>query len=144
MRITFTLCLPRDEASVPVVRRLCGRALDDLGIAEDCGNDIGIALTEACSNVLKHANGTTVQYEVTIAIDEKTCEIKVFDRGHGFDLSTVATATVQEEAGRGIQLMRALVDRLDFETRDGKGTVVHLVKRLQLRPNALLKRLASA
>lgn len=45
------------------------------------------------------------------------------------------------ESGRGIGIMRALVDDVTFDTRPGQGTVVHLQKRLTWRDEALLPRL---
>lgn len=38
----------------------------------------------------------------------------------------------EEFRGRGIALMRRLVDRIQFESRPEKGTIVHLQKRLDL------------
>ena len=55
MEIRFTLQLPRDALSVPVVRRVLNSSMRTLGVAEDCLTDIEIALTEACTNVLDHA-----------------------------------------------------------------------------------------
>jgi hypothetical protein len=44
------------------------------------------------------------------------------------------------EGGRGIVLMRSLVDDVEFATTPGVGTVVSLTKRLNLRHDALLSR----
>jgi serine/threonine-protein kinase RsbW len=144
--ITFSLCLPRDAASVPVVRRLCKSALDDLGVHETCVSDIELAVTEACTNVLKHANGTNDDYETTVAIDDHDCTIRVVDAGRGFDASSHGRheAGGDAESGRGIHLIRALVDNVEFISRPEDGTVVHLEKRLVFTPGSVLQRLADA
>ena len=142
MEIVFSLCLPRDEASVPVVRRMSGGAMQRLGIEDDCAHDIELALTEACTNVLKHASNADEQYDVTVEINEARCEIRVVDSGDGFDHSSSDTGPdPQSEGGRGILLMRALVDRVDFASEPESGTIVHLVKTLAFRPDSVLKRL---
>jgi serine/threonine-protein kinase RsbW len=140
------LSLPRDEASVPVVRRLCKSALDDLGVHETCVSDIELAVTEACTNVLKHAHGTPDIYDVNVEFNDHDCSIRVIDSGAGFDASKEGReeALVGDESGRGIHLIRALVDNVQFTSRPEDGTVVHLEKRLVLMPNSILQRLADA
>ena len=141
MEITFTLCLPRDGASVPVVRHLCRDALLQLGVADECVSDIELAVTEACTNVLNHAVGTDEQYEVVIDVNEETCEIRIVDTGTGFDHAGVGLVTSSNtaESGRGVFLMRALVDNLDFVSEAEQGTVVRLVKSLTLKPGSMLR-----
>lgn len=145
MVITFTLCLPRDEASVPVVRRLCKNALDDLGVKEECIADIELAVTEACTNVLKHAHGPGDDYEVTVELNDTDCTIRVIDSGAGFDHATKGNeaALSGAENGRGIHLIRALVDNVKFISRPEEGTIVHLEKSLELTEASILKRLAA-
>lgn len=145
MVITFSLSLPRDEASVPLVRRLCRGVLNDLGVDETCVSDIEVALTEACTNVLKHAS-TDDSYEVAVDINDTDCTIRVIDSGAGFDASAKGReeALVGAEGGRGIHLIRALVDNVEFISRPEEGTVVYLEKRLVLRPHSILQRLADA
>ena len=145
MVITFSLCLPRDEASVPVIRRLCKSALDDLGVLDECVADIELAVTEACTNVLKHAHGPEDDYEVTVEINDTDCTIRVIDAGGGFDHDAKGReeALAGAENGRGIHLIRALVDNVKFISRPEEGTIVHLEKTLDLSEESILKRLAS-
>ncbi len=144
MQISFSLNLPRDEASVPVVRKISGDALRSLGVEDDCVGDIELAVTEACTNVLKHAVGTAVDYEVSVKVDESVCSIRVIDAGAGFDHAEWPAGPVQQnaESGRGIHLMSALVDELHFVSRPEAGTIVHLEKNLDLTETAILGKLA--
>ena len=146
MVITFALCLPRDEASVPVIRRLCKNALEDLGVESGCVSDIELAVTEACTNVLKHAHGPEDDYEVKIEIDDSVCTIRVIDTGTGFDHAAKGReeALAGAENGRGIQLIRALVDNVRFISRPEDGTIVLLEKSLELKDGSILERLARA
>ena len=142
MEIKLTLALPRDGLSVPVVRKVLSNALTVLEVDADVVSDIEIALTEACTNVLDHvADGE--EYEVSAGIHGSECVIEVVDTGGGFDHGShgFAEAAAAAESGRGIQLMRALVDRVHFESKPGDGTVVHLEKRLTWEDGSLMSRL---
>ena len=139
MEVVFKLSLPRDAASVPVVRQLCRCSFRSLGIADDCSNDLELVVTEACTNVLKHASGNDA-YEVQVKTTGASCDIQVKDTGRGFDhhAEGLAQAHVGAEGGRGIHLMRLLVDRLQFVSGEGSGTMVHLEKSLELRDDSPL------
>lgn len=139
MNVAFVLCLPREEASVPMVRHLCRAALSKLGVKEACVFDIELAVSEACSNVLRHAAGTGDEYEVSVDITDASCQIRVVDAGGGFDHTEQASNLPgSAESGRGIYLMRSLVDLLEFGSVPDHGTEVHLVKKLLLDPDAPL------
>jgi serine/threonine-protein kinase RsbW len=142
VEIKLTLALPRDELSVPVVRAVLKQALDVLGVERETISDIQVALTEACTNVLDHAVDAD-EYEVSAGIDGDVCVIEVIDRGLGFEPADLGLADAEPTAedGRGIQLMRALVDRVEFESRPQVGTVVHLEKKLEWHEDSVIKAL---
>ena len=144
MRISLMLCLPRDSSTLPVVRHIAAFALDELGVDREATEDVALALTEAAANVVKHS-GAGDQYEVHLLLEDKLCEIRVVDTGHGFDSTSlgVAMAGPSDAQGRGMALMAALVDSVRFESKPEAGTIVHLVKDLNLRPNGPLERLAA-
>lgn len=139
VEIRYSLRLPRDVVTVPLVRTICRDAMHRLGVTPDCQADVSLALTEACSNVVQHADGES-NYEVAVAFIEDTCHIRVLDRGRGIDLtdSNRTEMALDGDSGRGIVLMKLLVDRVAFEDRPEDGTIVHLQKRLELQEGALL------
>jgi hypothetical protein len=105
-------------------------------------SDIEIALTEACTNVLDHALDHD-EYEVIARVLDDLCAIDVIDRGGGFEADKLgnANAEMTAENGRGIQLIRALVDTVHFTPGSAQHTVVHFEKKLQLHDDAPLRRL---
>src|SRR2546430_3475396 len=111
MEINLALTLPRDELSIPVVQHICKDALTNCGVERDSIHAIEVALTEACSNVLKHSDASD-QYEVHATISDKDCVIRVIDTGRGFDGHSLGRDGAEDvaESGRGIALMRALID----------------------------------
>lgn len=131
LNIEMKLCLPRDRASVPFVRHICRHVLVELSVTVDCQAAVLLALTEACDNVVLHATGDD-EYEVHLQITEADCQIRVIDAGQGFDplIADQLIGDATDEAGRGIMLIRALVDTINFDSRPEAGTIVHLVKKL--------------
>jgi serine/threonine-protein kinase RsbW len=140
VEIRYSLRLPRDAVTVPLVRTICRDAMARLGVTDDCQGDVALALTEACANVVQHADGDENGYEVQIQFAGGMCHIRVIDQGRGIDLrdSTRTETILDQDSGRGIVLMRLMVDRIAFESRPEDGTIVHLQKHLELEENALL------
>jgi serine/threonine-protein kinase RsbW len=128
----FSLDLPRETLSVPVIRRVLGDTLRGLGVSESCIADILVAISEACTNVVQHADSTS-RYEVAVGIDDGQCVVKVVDRGQGFCDESAKSVRADSESGRGIKIMKALVDDVSFDSRPGSGTIVYLQKRLSWR-----------
>ncbi len=128
MQVNLVLQLPRDELSIPLARHLCRQALHEVGVEPGCGSDIEVALSEACTNALRHSRPGE-EYEVHLALDERRCLISVEDTGRGFD-GHRRPADPYAERGRGVELMQALVDRVDFVSSPRAGTVVQLEKEL--------------
>ena len=83
MEIKMALYLPRDAASVPVTRRVLDRCLETLGVTPDTRDDIALALSEACANVVQHA-GPGEEYQVQVSARNKQCVIEAAGRpGNG-------------------------------------------------------------
>jgi len=139
VNVHFSVRLPTDAQSVPLVRGLLRQALQYLGVAETGIQEIVLALTEACANVVQHA-ADAEEYQVDVDIDDVLCRICVVDDGGGFDPAMTAIAQEGQplDTGRGLLLMRALVDRLDFvQDEDGRHRVT-LEKRLNASPKLRL------
>jgi serine/threonine-protein kinase RsbW len=146
VQVSFQLSLPRDEASVPLTRRLIAQALEIVGVEPDIISDVEIALSEACANVLRHAK-TGDEYEVRAGFNEDRAFLEIIDQGEGFDPDARAPegelVADEAESGRGVMLMRALMDKVRFESRSGDGNSVILEKHLVWRPNSPVERLRS-
>ena len=101
--------------------------LDDMKTAE-----ISMALIEACINAFEHSK-TKDNVFIHYIIKEDTLVIKVGDRGVGFDAEVVAIPNIDEKInskhkrGWGVQLMKELMDTVEFETTED-GTTVTMTK----------------
>ncbi|MFG1946923.1 ATP-binding protein [Nonomuraea sp. NPDC048826] len=135
MEATMALRLPRDAASVPLIRQMLDGTLTSLGVEPQIRDDIELMLSEACSNVIRHA-APSDDYTVSAMVYDDLCVIRVTDNGNGFDPAAVREATPGSEHGRGLQIMRALADDIRFTNRRENGAVVCLEKRLRYSPGA--------
>jgi serine/threonine-protein kinase RsbW len=137
MELSLALTLPRDEQTVPVARHIVRNAMDQVGVEETCVYDVELALSEACTNVLLHS-GPGDQYVVRLDLGDRLGMIRVIDVGRGFDSARLQAEDPlpQDERGRGLGLMQALVDRVDLTSRSEAGTIVTLEKALTYRDEA--------
>lgn len=143
MQITLALNLPRDEISVPVARRIVDTSMRAVGVAPGIVDDVTLALSEACTNVLQHS-GPGDEYEMTVRLTGTTCAIEVRDLGEGLDSSIQRSmAAPDAERGRGVHLMNVLVDRIDFRAEEGSGNVVVMEKNLDYVDGSLIDRARS-
>jgi anti-sigma regulatory factor (Ser/Thr protein kinase) len=136
VEISLDLLLPRDAASVPATRRLLDAALAALGVEEHIRDDIEMMLTEACSNVIRHADHGA-RYTVRATIQDRRCTIKVIDSGTGFDAGRVPLPDLSAEHGRGLLIMQSLADEVRFASFPEDGALVSLEKRLSYGENSL-------
>jgi serine/threonine-protein kinase RsbW len=130
MRVQLALSLPREAISVPLARHVVTSALDTAGVEPGCVHEVEVALSEACTNAVKHAVDG-VSYEVMVGISDEHVNIEVVDSGSGFGQRNVSpNGHHEEENGRGIALIEALTDLAIFDSVEGEGGSVHLTKRL--------------
>ena len=101
-------------------------------------DSIVIAVTEAISNAIIHANKEDDNKKVTIEIfAENDCMItQVTDEGPGFDPGGIDNPLLPnnllKESGRGIFILNSLLDSVNYSFSEN-GTVVTMVKRLPRR-----------
>lgn len=101
------------------------------------GNDFGIdlALREALVNAIVHGNKGKAHKQVHVkcrlSMDGEV-SITVEDEGRGFQHNSIPDPTspdnLMRPEGRGIYLMRAMMDEVEFEQG---GSVVHMRKRVK-------------
>ncbi len=124
------MLLPAASDTLAAARaRICD-VLAPLGIPESSLFDIRVAVGEALANAIRHGSpggeADTVAVEVTAYPDQVT--IRVSDSGSGFDGCAVPSEDLYAASGRGVMFMRALMDRVDFQSCEDGGTAVTLVK----------------
>ncbi|MER7505090.1 ATP-binding protein [Nonomuraea pusilla] len=112
-----------------MVRRVLGDAMRSLNVSETCIADMLLAVSEACSNAVRHG-GPANRYEVSAAIGYGRCDVRVADNGDGLPSVPLRFPPPDTENGRGLLIMRSVVDEISFGVTPGRGTTVHLRKTL--------------
>ena len=103
------------------------------GASEDEQVDLMVAVMEALNNAIGHGNGEDASKKVHLKIDIHPASITVWvqDEGGGFDPSDapdpVAPENLMNNSGRGLLMMRAFMDEVDFMSSH-KGTLVKMIK----------------
>jgi len=103
------------------IERFIDDVCDQYKLGGDQYGNILIALTEAVNNAITHGNKLDPNKKVRLnmATTSKDVEFIIEDEGVGFDYNNVPDPTLprnlEELSGRGIFLMKALADNVDFE-----------------------------
>lgn len=105
----------------------------DLGLNDDQLSVLLLAVTEATTNAIIHANKCDLSKLVTIRahIEDSKLIVKVKDEGKGFDPSIVPDPTQPEnllkDSGRGVYLMKVYMDEVKYNmTPTGTETILIL------------------
>jgi serine/threonine-protein kinase RsbW len=103
----------------------------DLGIDEDKLTGLMLAVTEATTNAIMHANKCDLNKKVKIDvnIEKGHMVVKVKDEGEGFNPDEIPDPTSPEnllkDSGRGLYLMRVYMDELKYNvTPTGTETIL--------------------
>ena len=102
-------------------------------LADETLADLKLALTEACSNSVRHAYPQgDGQVEIRYEIHDDRLVIEVADDGEGFDhRPRAAEGEELVEGGLGIAIIRAVADEFEVGAgTDGRGSRLRFVKRL--------------
>ena len=107
------------------------------GFSEDAVADLKLALTEACSNSVRHAyDHDDGQVHLAFSVHKDRVTIEISDEGGGFHEDDVDCPECQGmpeielmDGAMGISIIRAVVDEFDLRKPDGGGTVLFLAKR---------------
>jgi serine/threonine-protein kinase RsbW len=132
--IQIVMMLPPRAASVSLARHTLGEALSVPGVAPDCIHEAQLALSEACSNVLRHLTADQ-NFEVLINVGEVELTMHILD-GEDQSLRDRKLANWPDtdvEHDGGMTLMTAFADHASFESDDAGGGV-RLKKRLRWNP----------
>ncbi len=102
-------------------------------LSDETLGDLKLALTEACTNAVRHAypEGAGV-VEILYELEGDRLAIEVCDGGRGFDYTVTHNGDDElEEGGLGIAIIQALADEFELgEPASGRGSRLRFVKNL--------------
>lgn len=130
------ISIPSTQEYLPDVDIFIEGILRGYGIEESTIADIAISVSELVNNAIDHGNKKNEEKRVTIAIEKNSSgvTISVSDEGTGFDPNEIDDPLAEEnllkEVGRGIFIVRSLMDSIDIALSK-EGTEVIFTKALK-------------
>jgi serine/threonine-protein kinase RsbW len=121
VRVAFDRLIPSDVREIEPIVEQVTRECRVLALpARQCALNVPVALTEALSNAILRGNrgSRDKQVRVTAVVSDTALVLEVADEGTGFDLDActidpTSPANLEREDGRGLFLMRSLMDRVE-------------------------------
>jgi serine/threonine-protein kinase RsbW len=134
----WCLTIPSDLRLLGLVRAFIEGICQVAGCDAKAADAIVMATDEAVNNIMRHAHSGHPEANILIQcyLHPNSIEIRLLDEGAPFDLSAVPHLDPAElrVGGRGVFLMRALMDELTCQPRGERGNTLRMVKHCQLTP----------
>jgi serine/threonine-protein kinase RsbW len=130
------LTLSSQFDNIDLVDHVTEACLHFAGFDEGTTEHMTLAIREAAANAIKHGNKQHPDKitQVIFELDEENIHIEISDQGDGFRPEEVPNPLAPENllkgTGRGIFLMRQLMDDVNFAFAEEGGTRVMLRKRI--------------
>lgn len=124
--------IPSDLGAAQAAEEQILHAIEARGYRSEAAFAIRLSLEEAITNAIKHGNkgDRNKRLYLRYSVDDEKAVICVADEGSGFDPKGVPDPTAPGRLsmpnGRGIMLMRAYMDEVEYT---GRGNEVRLVKK---------------
>ncbi|MBP6311131.1 MAG: ATP-binding protein [Flavobacteriales bacterium] len=120
LEYTQRINFPAKAENIALAEKLIDEACTKHNVHESHYGNILIALTEAVNNAIHHGNKLDPSKEVSLGYEVKGDKVifVVQDQGPGFDTENLPDPTdpknLEKPHGRGVFLMRALADSVEF------------------------------
>ena len=130
----IVLSIPSEDRYIYLLDLVVSYIAKEMEFDEETTEQLNLAIIEAGTNAIRHGNGNDpgkmAQFRFHIAEDKLTVSVR--DCGPGFEPENVGDPLSPENfmkpCGRGIFLMKALMDEVDYNMDGDCGTEVRLVK----------------
>ncbi len=126
-----SLTLPSSPEYVLLARLVVAQVGRLAGFGPEDVYDLKLAVTEAATNVIRHA--AVENYEIEYRVLPRAVEITVIDAGGGFNVADLTRAP-DGQGGFGLAVIRDLVDELMLDSTRGGGTRLKMIRRASEGP----------
>ena len=115
---------------VSIIRLTLSGIANKIGFSLDDIEDIKVAVSEACTNAIKHSSDE--KFYVTFELLENGLTIEIEDKGTGYDMDCIAEPDLSnpKENGLGLFIIRTLMDEVSTTSKNNQGTIVKMTKYL--------------
>ncbi|WP_332841420.1 ATP-binding protein [Paraclostridium bifermentans] len=115
---------------VSIIRLTVSGIANKIGFSLDDIEDIKVAVSEACTNAIKHSLDD--KFLVQFSVLENGLTIEVEDKGTGYDVESLQEPdlTNPKESGLGLFIIKTLMDEVSTISNSDIGTRVKMTKYL--------------
>lgn len=115
---------------VSIIRLTTSGIANKIGFSIDDIEDMKVAVSEACTNAIKHSSDD--RFYITFNILDDGLNIEIKDNGVGCNIDLLGKPDLEnpKENGLGIFIIQTLMDEVSIESSDNKGTIIKMTKYL--------------
>lgn len=129
----WSLAIPSDLRLISLARHFVETFCQHTGLDRQSTDSVVLATHEAINNVIRHAyrGQQNASLQIQCHAFEECLEIHVIDEGEPFDVMSVPHLNPGEIriGGRGVYLMRTLMDEITCLSHGSRGNTLRMVKR---------------
>lgn len=127
---TIKMEISANPEYVSIIRLTTSGIANKVGFCIDDIEDLKVAISEACTNAIKHSSDD--RFIIIYSIIENGLIIEVIDNGKGYDRGAVSKPDIDslKEGGMGLFIIEALMDEVTVESQEGIGTSIKMIKYL--------------
>jgi serine/threonine-protein kinase RsbW len=131
VEVMFSHAFPASPAELALLRERLRSWLDEHGVETNVERSVVLAVSEAASNAVEHGYGCDADGIVTVMarLDDERLEVTVRDEGKWREGQS------DTHRGRGLSIMRAIVDELSIARENG-ATVLRMSRAAREVPSA--------
>lgn len=127
---TISINISSNPEHVSLIRLMISAIASKKGFSIEEIDDMKVSISEAFTNAIKHSKEQNISIFFHIFSDK--IEIEVKDNGIGYNKESVKNPDLEnpKENGMGIFIMNSLMDKVEINSENNKGTTVKMTKYL--------------
>lgn len=122
--------IPANPDYVSLIRLTTSGIANKVGFSVDDIEDMKVAVSEACTNSIKHSDDKRVL--IVYNLIENGLQIEIKDNGKGYDIESIESPDLAnpKENGLGLFIIQTLMDDVTIESKGNQGTTIKMTKYL--------------
>ncbi|CEH36068.1 ATP-binding protein [Romboutsia lituseburensis] len=127
---TIKMEITSNPEYVGIIRLTTSGIANKIGFSIDDIEDMKVAVSEACTNAIKHSNDDI--FYITYTMLENGLTIEISDKGEGYNIENIPQPDLEnpKENGLGLFIIQTLMDDVSIESIENQGTTIKMTKYL--------------